>query len=143
MVPETNNAENSEILKKSFIELRANGKSISEISAELNQPVSKLITLSKTLQHDISNLKAVQMDSVGHKYKIIKVKRLEFLGNVLSKIQEELDTRDFKEVPTDKLFDFMLKYSIVLSKEYESPIFTEITHGIDPSAWETKINWTV
>ena len=139
---EKNENQNNEELKNAFIQERANGKSFKEIATELNLPVETLIIWAKTSKYDIGNQKAIEMDELSNKFRITKRRRIELIGNILTKMQDELDTRDYKDVPTEKLFDYLLKYSAELNKEYAPPVFTEIISGIDPSAWETKIDWT-
>jgi len=139
---EKNDNLNYEELKGKFVQERASGKSFKEISTILSVPVDTLILWSKLLKYDIGNQKAIEMDEVSNRFKITKKRRIELIGNVLTKIQDELDTRDYKDIPTEKLFDYLLKYSSELNKEYTPPVFTEIISGMDPSVWETQVTWT-
>jgi len=134
--------QNNEELKSKFIQERAIGKSFKEISTELNLPVETLVVWAKTLKYDIGNQKAIEMDELSNKFRITKRRRIELIGSILTKMQDELDTRDYKDVPTDKLFDYLLKYSAELNREYTPPVFTEIVSGMGPSIWETEITWT-
>lgn len=139
---EKNDNLNYEELKSKFVQERASGKSFKEISTILNVPVDTLILWSKLLKYDIGNQKAIEMDEVSNRFKITKKRRIELIGNILTKIQDELDTRDYKDIPTEKLFDYLLKYSAELNKEYAPPVFTEIISGMDPSVWETQVTWS-
>jgi len=125
-----------------FIEQRAIGKSFKEISESLNVPVDTLVIWAKKSTLDISNQKAVEIDALSSRYSVTKSRRIELMGNIVDKLQKELDTRDYKEIPTDKLFDYLLKYTSELKKEYEAPVFKEIISGMDPSTWETQVTWT-
>lgn len=46
-----------------------------------------------------------------------KEKRIKLFGRQLETILKELEQRDLKEVPTDKLFDLLLKYARKLREE--------------------------
>jgi hypothetical protein len=139
---EKNEIQNNEELKNRFIQERASGKSFKEIATALNLPVETLIAWAKTLKYDIGNQKAIELDELSNKFRITKRRRIELIGSILTKMQDELDTRDYKDVPTDKLFDYLLKYSAELNKEYAPPVFTEIISGMNPSVWETEVTWT-
>jgi hypothetical protein len=139
---EKNDNLNYEELKSKFVQERASGKSFKEISTSLNVPIDTLILWAKILKYDIGNQKAIELDEVSNRFKITKKRRIELIGNILTKIQDELDTRDYKDIPTEKLFDYLLKYSSELNKEYAPPVFTESISGMDPSVWETQVTWT-
>lgn len=125
-----------------FIELRATGKSFKEISELLNVPVDTLVVWAKRSTLNISNQKAVEIDALSSRFSVTKSKRIELIGNIVEKLQKELDTRDYTDIPTDKLFDYLLKYTSELKKEYEAPVFKEVISGMDPSVWETQVTWT-
>jgi len=134
--------QTEEKLRQDFLRLRAGGKSFNEIATALNVSVDTVIYWVKQLKHELHNQKAVELDTINHKYSLTRKSRIELMGNVLNKIQAELDSRDYSDVPTEKLFDYLLKYSTELQKHYEPPVFTQMSSGIDPSLFENQISWT-
>lgn len=77
------------------------------------------------------------------KYYIKKEKKITLFGEKLIVIIKELEKRDLSEVPTEKLFDLMIKYSDHLSKEGLELIFTQQRSSdeillIDPDVDEWK-----
>jgi hypothetical protein len=87
----------------------------------LNQRSSKP-TLIKWAQddrtaRDIHNLHALFIDELQEKNRIGKQHRLEFFGELLSKAKEELATRDFSDIPTDKLVVLALKTSSAIKTD--------------------------
>jgi hypothetical protein len=54
-----------------------------------------------------------------------KEKKIILFGGKLKDLINELSKRDLSEVPTEKLFDLMIKYSIFLSKEEVELTFTQ------------------
>ena len=44
-----------------------------------------------------------------------KAQRIELFGEKVQAIKSELDKRDLSQLPTDKLFDLLIKYANVLN----------------------------
>ena len=125
-----------------FIELRASGKSFKEISFELSIPLSNILELSKKHSYEINNLKAIELDDVANKYQISKSQRIEFLGSLLSKFKNELNSRDLSDIPSEKLIDYLLKYSQLLGKELEPTTFKQINSGFDIADFSSEVTWS-
>lgn len=109
--------------KERFIELRAQGWSFSRIAAELEVSKPTLITWRKEFELQVHNLKAVELEALHEKHYVQKAKRIELFGAMLENIKSELEKRDLKEMPTDKLFDLLIKYASVLKQEGETMTF--------------------
>ncbi len=130
-------------IKNKFIELRAAGLTYNKIAEELELSKRTLIRWSKDYEYEIANLKATELESLHEKYYMIKEKKITLFGEKLIALIEELDKRDLSEIPTDKLFILMMKYSDYLSKEGVELVFTE-NRGedeiilIDPDVREWK-----
>ena len=111
--------------KKKFIELRATGLTYNAIAEELGVSTRTLIRWSKDFQEEIANLKATELEALQEEYYMKKEKKITLFGEKLKDLINELSKRDLSEVPTEKLFDLMIKYSIFLSKEEVELIFTQ------------------
>jgi len=109
--------------KQKFIELRAKGWSFDKIAKELGKAKQTLIDWSKELQLEIANLKALELEALYESYFLLKENRLQSLGGMLNKIKTEIESRDFSNVPTDKLLDLLLKYSNQVKDEVVEPTY--------------------
>ena len=105
--------------KERFIELRAEGRSYSDIAVALKVSKPTLIAWGKELQRDISNARTLRMDELFEKYAVAKAKRVEVFGERLNAILAELDKRDMADVPTSSLLALALKYGENLKDEYQ------------------------
>jgi hypothetical protein len=110
-------------VKERFIELRAKGWSFDKIAKELGKAKQTLIDWSKELEDEIANLKALELEALYEKHYLLKENRIETFGVLLKKIKDEVLSRDFSEVPTDKLLDLLLKYENQLKEEVVEPRF--------------------
>lgn len=96
-------------LKDRFIELRAQGKSFSRISEEINVSKPTLITWSHELGERIKNLRAIHDEALYEKYRLTQEHELQILSRQLEVIEKELETRPVFDVPTDKLYGLLFK----------------------------------
>ncbi len=91
--------------EQNFLRLRVvEGKSFETISEELGIEKEKLIRWSIDLKQDLQTLKAVEYDKLIERYELSNLKRLDHLGELYTRLKNELDGRDFTGLPTDKLF---------------------------------------
>ena len=110
-------------VKEKFIELRAKGWSFDKIAKELHKRKATLIDWSKELESEIANRKAIELEVLYEKHYLLKEQRIEKLGNLLNKIINEIDNRDLKDIPTNKLFDLLLKYNKEIKEEMIEPVY--------------------
>ena len=90
--------------KERFIELRGQGLPLAKIAAEINVSKTTLINWERDFREEIDNLRAVELEALYDKYYLSVRKKVEFFGDVLNRIHDDLETRDLSTVPTDKLF---------------------------------------
>ena len=119
--------------KERFIELRAEGLSYQKIAQQLKVSKQTLIAWSKELNHDIANLKAIRIEAILEEYCVFREKRIELLGNKLKGLITELDKRDLIQIPTEKLFELVLKYGKALKEEEKPTCFAEEIDDISQS----------
>ena len=119
--------------KEQFIEFRAKGWSFDKIAKKLKKSKPTLIAWSRELQEEIANFKALELEALYEKYFLLKQSRIKFFGDTLKKIKRELDTRNLKNIPTDKLLDVFIKYYSLLKEEY-----VELHFKTDPEIIEEK-----
>jgi IS30 family transposase len=109
--------------KERFIELRAKGWSFDKIAKELGKAKQTLIDWSKELQDEIANRKALELEVLYESYYLLKENRLQTFGVMLSKIKKEIESRDFSDVPTEKLLELLLKYNSLVKEEIIEPTY--------------------
>ena len=80
--------------KERFIELRGQGLPLATIAAEIDVSKPTLINWERDFRQEIDNLKAVELEAMYDKYYLSVRKKVEFFGDVLRRIQGELETRD-------------------------------------------------
>ncbi len=96
-------------LKDQFIELRAQGVSFAVIAERLGVAKSTLITWSKEAENDIGNLRQIYAEAMREKYRMGAERRVELFAKQLDAVEGELAKRDMATVPTERLFDMLLK----------------------------------
>ncbi|RFS17359.1 hypothetical protein [Emticicia sp. C21] len=111
-------------IKEQFILLRAEGCSFNKIAKKLNKAKGTLLEWNKELAEEISNCKALQLESLYEKYFLLQESRLQLFGEVLLVIKKELAKRNFANISTEKLLEFLLKYYSLLKEEYIEPKFS-------------------
>ena len=109
--------------KERFIELRAKGWSFDKIAKEIGKAKQTLIDWSKELEEEIANCKALELEALYERYYLLKEAKIQKYGAILSKITNELESRDFNNVPTGRLLELYLLYFERLSQEVVEPNF--------------------
>jgi intein-encoded DNA endonuclease-like protein len=112
--------------KEQFIQLRAQGVSYSNISKEIGKSKQTLIDWGKELEEQIRNLKAIELEAIYEKYFLLKEARLQSFGIVTQRIRQEIESRDFSDIPTEKLLDLFLKYNSIIKQEIPEAHSTEL-----------------
>lgn len=110
-------------MKEQFIQLRAQGVSYSNISKKIGKSKQTLIDWGKELEEEIRNLKAIELEAIYEKYFLFKEARLQSFGIIAQRIKEEIENRDFSDIPTEKLLDMFLKYNSIIKEETPEPHF--------------------
>lgn len=95
--------------KHRFLELRAQGKSLRTIAAELQVGRQTLVNWARECKEEIESLKAVELDALQEQYRLTTQAKVARCGAELKHVTEELEKRDLSNVPTPKLYDTMLK----------------------------------
>ncbi|MEI7827830.1 MAG: helix-turn-helix domain-containing protein [Euryarchaeota archaeon] len=90
--------------KARFVELRGQGLPLKRIADEIGVSKTTLVNWEQDFKEQIDNLRAVELEALYDKYFLSVRKKVEFFGDVLSRIQGELETRDLSTIPTEKLF---------------------------------------
>jgi hypothetical protein len=116
--------------KERFIALRAIGWSFARISSELNISKPTLINLSRKLQFEIQNARAVEMEELAQRYLSTREERIKLLGQQLKKVEGELAKRDIATLPTARLFSLAASLRKQIQGEGGELLFTTPTNEI-------------
>ena len=103
--------------KEKFLELRAQGFSYYKIAKELKVSKQTLINWSNEFAIELDNLKTIELDKLQREYFIAKTERIKLFGKKLKVLIKEIDNRDLKDLSTEKLLDYLLKFSNILKNE--------------------------
>ncbi len=95
--------------QEQFIELRAQGMSFAAIAERLGVAKSTLIAWSENLEIEIANLRQIHVEGLREKYRMGAERRVELFGKQLDAVESELGKRDLAVVPTERLFDLLVK----------------------------------
>lgn len=117
--------------KYKFIELRASGLSYDAIAKKLKVSKQTLLNWAVKFQREINELEDLELDSLYKTYALCHTKRIETVGATYLRILEELNKRDYSDVPTEKLIELQLKVIQQLAKEYQTPTFNDGANTIN------------
>ena len=122
--------------KEKFIQLRAEGNSFESISKNLNISKTTLISWSNKLKKEVNNLEFLKYQSILEQYKLTKHKRIEFLSGHINKINEALDSKDYKELSIQELLGLKDQFVSKLHKETNEHTYqTGITEIVKSSEY--------
>ena len=91
--------------KEMFVQLRASGWSFDRISKELKTSKQTLITWSRDLALEMRNRRAIEHEAPLEQYALTREGRIQFIGDLVKKLREELASRSLATVPTERLID--------------------------------------
>lgn len=101
-----------------FIRLRAEGKSYTVISKELNIAKDTCSRWEQEFKEEIATLKAEHLQELYDSYYMVREARITQLGSTLNNINEALSKKELDELTPDRLLDFKLRYMEALKEEY-------------------------
>ena len=71
----------------------------------------------------------MELDELQEKFFALRERRIELFGEALKTIRSELEQHDLKDVPTEKLFLLLLKYSDALKSESSETVFSSVENS--------------
>jgi len=114
-----------ELKQAKFIELRAIGISLSKISTQIGVSKPTLISWQKKFELEISNAKATEIESTKESFRISNFETARRLIVIRAKFLDELETRDLKDIPTDKLLKMFLDLKEPLDAVAKTTVIVE------------------
>ena len=102
--------------QKKFIELRAKGKSLDEISLELGVHKRTLNNWNKKLEAEIEKAEDGELDELTQKLKMSKAQRLRRFSKMLDDLDLGISGRDLKEISVQNLVALKIRALDSVSK---------------------------
>ena len=90
--------------RKKFIELRAQGWSLRHLARELYVSQRTLVDWNRECAAEIQAFRAVELEASREKFLPSREEELNRLARLHKDVEDELDNRRLRSVPTDKLF---------------------------------------
>lgn len=103
-------AKKQQLIDK-FLELRLQGKTYHQISQELGVSKTALIEWSKDekISEKIEIERLARIQELTRKLQLYREARICRIGEMNNKMLEELEARDYSQVPTERLLQMVLK----------------------------------
>lgn len=120
--------------KARFIQLKAEGQSYSKISKELNISKSTCCRWNKELKEETDKRETETLDSLYKQYGATRAARVKAIGETLQRIDKAVKSKDFNDIPLDKLLTLKLKYIDTLKAEYQPITQRETISELTPQA---------
>lgn len=101
-----------------FILLRAQGLSYDKIAKRLKIGRATCQSWDSKYTREIADRKAEELNALYEEYFMGHKARIKRLGGICNKLDEEINKRDFSQIPLEKLLDMRLKYGEALKQEH-------------------------
>jgi hypothetical protein len=112
-----------------IILLRARGFSINEICRRVEVTKPSVIKTIRKFAEDIKNLKKTELEELVQLYAFTLRKRIETFGKIQGVLMAELETRDAKDISTDKIIELLIKCQKAVSDDILQKIAAEADEG--------------
>lgn len=132
-------------VKERFVEFRAKGWSFSRISKELAISKATLIAWSKELALEVRNRRELEREALLEQVSLTHEARIQFIGELVTKLRQELLARNLTNVPSERLFEMTLKALEEwqrVSPELRLGIEEDLTVSLSKSLDRTVTNWS-
>jgi DNA-binding Lrp family transcriptional regulator len=126
-----------------FIELRANNESFNAIAKKLNVSKPTLIKWSRELEKEIDQAKIIELEAIQKQYFVSKQHRLIVLGKRLQKVREELDGRNMRSIPTERLMALEQQLTALLEREEVPLVLSGESEEMFIEPFKHTPTWTI
>lgn len=131
-------------IQKRFVLLRSQGLSFNRIAEQLKVSKPTLIQWSRLYQFEIQNLRALETEALAEQCFATQRERWEQIARDLGRVEAELATRDFKDVPTARLLTLAARLRTEISRQ-TAPVRLSTAVRDIPSEerFECVLDWQV
>ena len=117
--------------KTAFIRLRAEGKSLRAIAAELGVSKTTLSEWGKELSAEVQALRQDNLEELYSAYGMAREGRIRALGETLRRIDSAIEQADLSGIKPEKLLEYKLRYQAALRDEYSATAGADISGEAD------------
>jgi len=104
--------------KLQFVQLRAEGRSYSYIGKELGISKDTCSNWEAELKSEIVANEQESLRDLYLAYSMTRKARIKRLGNTLNRIENALESKDLRELPTERLLEYRLRYGEALLTDF-------------------------
>lgn len=127
--------------KNKFIELRAKGLSFDKISKDLNVTKATLVQWSRGYEVEIKNLRNIEIEGLRDRFMLTNEKRMQIISETLENTLKSLESRDFDDIPTDKLYGLLLKLLDKIEHPNEIEFVGDENSILENLDLTTRVSW--
>lgn len=127
-------------VKEKFIELRSAGQSLEKVAKKIGKSKQTMVAWSRELELQISNARSLRLDALREQMLLTKEARLKRLASTLDRLEREIESRDFGNIPTTKLLALASNYRREIASELDFE-FQEKEMGIGELDLYTTVKW--
>ena len=111
----------TEKVKAEALRLRAEGTSVEEIVERTGLGAQEVVDILAEEQDAITTMQGIKEEAALISYGVSSRERLKKIVSLRNKVEEELDKRDFSDIPTEKLPALLLKINEAIREEVTPP----------------------
>ena len=111
----------TEKVKAEALRLRAEGTSVEEIVERTGLGAQEVVDILAEEQDAITTMQGIKEEAALISYGVSRRERLKKIVSLRNKVEEELDKRDFSDIPTEKLPALLLKINEAIREEVTPP----------------------
>lgn len=111
----------TEKVKAEALRLRAEGTPVEEIVERTGLGAQEVVDILAEEQDAITTMQGIKEEAALISYGVSRRERLKKIVSLRNKVEEELDKRDFSDIPTEKLPALLLKINEAIREEVTPP----------------------
>lgn len=111
----------TEKVKAEALRLRAEGTSVEEIVERTGLGAQEVVDILAEEQDAITTMQGIKEEAALISYGVSRRERLKKIVSLRNRVEEELDKRDFSDIPTEKLPALLLKINEAIREEVTPP----------------------
>ena len=111
----------TEKVKAEALRLRAEGTSVEEIVERTGLGAQEVVDILAEEQDAITTMQGIKEEAALISYGVSRRERLKKIVALRNRVEEELDKRDFSDIPTEKLPALLLKINEAIREEVTPP----------------------
>lgn len=111
----------TEQVKAEALRLRAEGTPVEEIVERTGLGAQEVVDILAEEQDAITTMQGIKEEAALISYGVSRRERLKKIVSLRNRVEEELDKRDFSDIPTEKLPALLLKINEAIREEVTPP----------------------